>query len=49
MDREIVDDRVIKHALASDGGVGRFLHVVHAHHEVADVDALVDGALDALR
>lgn len=49
MDREVVDDRVIKHALARAGGVWRLLHVVHAHDEVSDVDALVDGALDALR
>lgn len=49
MDREVVDDRVVKHALAAAGGVARRLQIVHAHHEVADVNALVDGALDALR
>lgn len=49
MDREVVDDRVVKHALAAAGGVARRLQIVHAHHEVADVNALVDGALDSLR
>ena len=49
MDREVVDDRVVKHALAAAGGVARRLQIVHAHHEGADVNALVDGALDSLR